>query len=61
MSKTLYYRETDPSTGKQRWVKLPGVTSAGNMMFIRGWKLSKRWSSPGTFVYKKTKSQEVIE
>ncbi len=34
MTKTLYYRETDPSTGKQTWVKLQGVTGTNNMVFV---------------------------
>ncbi len=27
--KALYYRETEPKTGKQTWVRLPGVKSDG--------------------------------
>tara|TARA_R110002096_G_scaffold11158_2_gene41644 strand:- start:468 stop:656 length:189 start_codon:yes stop_codon:yes gene_type:complete len=34
MSKTLYYRETNPQTGKQTWVKLNGVTGVNSMIFI---------------------------
>ena len=40
MSKTVYYRETDPKTGKQKWVKIEGVHSNGTFLFIRSptWK-----------------------
>ena len=34
MSKTLYYRETNPKTGKQKWVKIDGIKGSKNMIFI---------------------------
>ena len=34
MSKTLYYRETDSSTGKAKWIKLEGVKGNNYMIFI---------------------------
>ena len=40
MSKVVYYRETDPKTGKQTWVKLERVKTNGEFLFIEmpGWK-----------------------
>jgi len=35
MSKTLYYRETDSKTGKQKWIKLNGVSGTNSMLFIQ--------------------------
>ena len=65
MSKTLYYRETDPETGKQKWIKLEGVTSSGQYLHIRkdgknfkqknSWKIFADYESAGTIVYKKAR------
>ena len=41
MSKTLYYRETDPQTGRQTWIKLNGVTGVNSMIFIDNEKWEK--------------------
>ena len=41
MSKTLYYRETDPKTGRQTWIKLNGVTGVNSMIFIDNEKWEK--------------------
>ena len=35
MTKTLYYRETNPKTGKQKWIKLQGVHGTNSMVFIQ--------------------------
>jgi len=53
MSKTLYYRETDPKTGKQKWIKVPGAFSSGGLLFVHqdDWKFFSK--SPGIIVYKK--------
>jgi len=58
MSKTVYYRETNPKTGKQKWVKIDGVYSNGTYLFIR----SRAWENvtfPGDediqIVYKTTR------
>ena len=34
LTKTVYYRETDPGSGKQRWVVLKGVKSDGTRLEI---------------------------
>ena len=54
LTKTLYYRETDPKTGKQSWIKLEGVRGTNDMIFIEpmGWK---RLPGPGIFVYKRAR------
>tara|TARA_R100000963_G_C4567000_1_gene53440 strand:+ start:60 stop:242 length:183 start_codon:yes stop_codon:yes gene_type:complete len=60
MPKTLYYRKTDPKTGKQKWIKLPGVKSEGYMLFIDGrkWKVHRqKFEIPGDFVYKSKSSR----
>lgn len=57
MSKTLYYRETNPKTGKQKWVKIDGIKGSKNMIFINRQKFE--WDglvdSHIFFVYKRTK------
>ncbi len=35
MTKTLYYRETDPETGKQKWIKVQGISGTNFMIFIQ--------------------------
>ena len=32
--KALYYRETNPETGKQKWIRLSGVKSDGDRLMI---------------------------
>tara|TARA_R110000822_G_scaffold272021_1_gene394570 strand:+ start:220 stop:429 length:210 start_codon:yes stop_codon:yes gene_type:complete len=65
MSKTLYYRETDPNTKKAKWVKLEGVTGNNFMIFINKDKLLKRqrWEKTQEFdwqiVYKSSKEYKV--
>ena len=41
MSKTLYFRETDPDTGKQKWIKIDGITGNHSIIFIDGEKFEK--------------------
>ena len=53
LTKTLYYRETDPQTGKQTWVKLRGVSGTNHMVFVR----REDWtglSQDSTFIVYKT-------
>jgi len=53
MTKTLYYRETDPKTGKQTWVKLNGITGTNFMVFVK----REDWhglSQDSTFIVYKT-------
>lgn len=60
MVKTLYYRETDSRTGRQKWIKLEGVKSAGFMLFIDGrkWEVFRQeFEIPGDFVYKTTRKK----
>ena len=58
MTKTLYYRETDPKTGKQTWIKLEGVKSSGTLLFITsdiwGEKPDSQFSNSFSIVYKET-------
>jgi len=56
MSKTLYYRETDPNSGKQKWVKLNGVRGTNFMIFINAeqFRLVK---NPIQFVYKRSREE----
>jgi len=52
MSKSLYYRETDPNTGKAKWIKMIGVKGNNSLIFI-----DKRWEkieSASFIVYKST-------
>tara|TARA_R110000824_G_scaffold100589_1_gene239130 strand:- start:87 stop:371 length:285 start_codon:yes stop_codon:yes gene_type:complete len=61
MSKTLYYRETDPKTGKAKWIKLNGVRGTNNMIFIttdknlKGQKWEESQKQEWAIVYKSTK------
>ena len=61
MSKTLYYRETDPKTGKAKWIKLDGVKGDNNMIFITTDKnlTGQKWEEfqklDWIIVYKSTK------
>lgn len=58
MTKTLYYRETDPKTGKQKWVKLQGVTCLAKMVIVNrdDWHAL---SQDSTFiVYKTTRTNQ---
>ena len=34
MSKTIYFRETDPQTGKAKWIKIDGIKGTKSMIFI---------------------------
>ena len=58
MSKTLYYRETNPKTGKQKWIKLEGVSSSGTLLFITsdiwGEKPDLQFTNSFSIVYKET-------
>ena len=61
MSKTLYYRETDPKTGKAKWIKLNGVVGTNTMIFIttdknlKGQKWEESQKQEWAIVYKSTK------
>ena len=65
MTKTLYYRETDPNTKKVKLVKLEGVTGDNFMIFINQDKILKRqrWEKMQEFdwqvVYKSSKEYRV--
>ena len=60
MSKTLYYRETDPNTGRAKWIKFEGVKGDGVFLTInldRFEKFKPMFSVPSNVVYKKTKEK----
>jgi len=41
MSKAIYFRETDPQTGKQKWIRIDGITGNFSMIFINKDKFEK--------------------
>ena len=54
-NKTLYYRETDPNTGKAKWVVFDGIRGNGNYLTIDLDLLEEflpRYSIPSNVVYK---------
>ena len=60
MSKTLYYRETDPNTGKSKWIKFEGILGDGvfltiNLDYLK--KYEPKYSIPSNVVYKSTKER----
>ena len=64
MSKTLYYRETDSKTGKQKWIALQGVKGDNSMIFLNTEKSpnsNQKWKEfqtlPWLIVYKSTRTK----
>ena len=64
MSKTLYYRETDSKTGKQKWIALQGVKGDNSMIFIeteKSYNSKQTWEEfqtlPWLIVYKSTSTK----
>ena len=62
MTKTMYYRVTDPKTMKQSWVKVPGVKTNGELLFIDQpeWKFVRLPDVVNSMqvVYKRTRKVE---
>jgi len=57
MSKTLYYRETDPNTKKAKWIKLEGVKGDNDAIYINK-KIHYYWGlKDPMIVYKTTKKR----
>ena len=56
MSKTIYFRETDPQTGKAKWIKIDGVKGNNDMIFIDNKKFEVNPFDDNKifFVYKRT-------
>tara|TARA_R110000751_G_scaffold200666_1_gene305520 strand:- start:111 stop:314 length:204 start_codon:yes stop_codon:yes gene_type:complete len=62
MSKTLYYRETNPETGKSKWIKFEGILGDGKYLTINLDHLEEftpRYSIPSYVVYKSTKETRI--
>ena len=59
MSKTLYYRKTDPKTGKQKWVKINGIKGTESMIFIdrEKFEINPFEDNEIFFVYKSTRNK----
>jgi len=61
MTKTMYYRVTDPKTSKQTWVKVPGVKTNGELLFIESpmWNFETLGGVKSVqVVYKRTRKVE---
>ena len=59
MNKTIYFRETDPKTGKAKWIKIDGVKGNNSTIFIDKEKFEVQpfLDSPIFFVYKSTRNK----
>ena len=59
MSKTLYYRETDPNTKKAKWIKIDGVKGNNDFIFINNEKFEVNPFDDNKvfFVYKSTRNK----
>jgi len=56
MTKTLYYRETDPKTGKQKWIKLNGISGTNLMVFVKREDWHGLSQDSSVIVYKSARS-----
>lgn len=63
MSKTIYFRETDPQTGKAKWIKIDGVKGNNNMIFIdnKKFEVNPFEDNKIFFVYKRTSKKLYFE
>jgi hypothetical protein len=59
MSKTIYFRETDPETGKAKWIKIEGVKGNNDMIFIdrEKFEVNPFEDNKIFFVYKSTRNK----
>jgi hypothetical protein len=59
MSKTIYFRETDPQTGKAKWIKIDGIKGTKSMIFIdrEKFEVNPFEDNKIFFVYKSTKNK----
>jgi len=63
MSKTIYFRETDPQTGKAKWIKIDGVKGNNDMIFIdnKKFEVNPFEDNKIFFVYKRTSKKLYFE